>query len=237
MFYSKIPLFDISIIIPVLHEGERIQTCLSHLVEIGGGAQIEVIVVDGDPQGSTLNQLPSDVSFPLNGVLSSPGRGTQMNTGAQIAHGRILLFLHADTELPAQAFSLICSVCDASNAVGGAFDLVIVSPHWLLKLIGKVASLRSRLTRIPYGDQAIFVRRDVFEQVQGYPDIPIMEDVALMQRLKRHHYYIEILQDAVLTSARRWEKEGFVRCTFRNWGLITLYFLGVSPNKLVKWYR
>jgi rSAM/selenodomain-associated transferase 2 len=237
MSYFNTTQPDISIIIPVLHEGQRIQSCLAHLTRIGEGTNIEIIVVDGDPQGSTLSLLPKDYSFLLKGLVSPPGRGTQMNQGVRIAQGRILLFLHADTELPHQALEQICSVCDHDVAVGGAFDLAIASPRLTLKLIGKVASWRSRLTRIPYGDQAIFVKRAIFDKVQGYPDIPIMEDIALMQRLKQHHYPIKILQDSVLTSPRRWEKEGILRCTLRNWSLVTLYFLGFSPKKFVKWYQ
>ncbi len=228
---------DLSIIIPVLYEAERIQSCLANLLQLAGDINLEIIVVDGDPQGSTLRHLPSQYPYLLKGIQSPKGRGTQMNAGAKISQGKVLLFLHADTDLPDQALPQIMQTCKQDSIAGGAFDLAIASPRWSLKLIGKVASLRSRLTRIPYGDQAIFIRKDVFEQVQGYPDIPLMEDVALMQDLKQQGYSIHILSNAVQVSARRWEKEGILHCTFRNWSLILLYFLGVAPKTLARWYR
>jgi uncharacterized protein len=228
---------DLSIIIPVLYEAERIQTCLANVVNLAGDLNLEAIVVDGDPQAGTLSHLPSPYPHVLKGIQSPKGRGTQMNAGAQIAQGQVLLFLHADTDLPDQAFQHIIRTCTQAPYMGGAFDLAIASPRWSLKLIGKVASWRSRLTRIPYGDQAIFIRKDVFEQVQGYPDIPLMEDVALMQRLKHQGHPIQILSSTVKVSARRWEKEGIVCCTLRNWSLILLYFLGIAPETLARWYR
>jgi uncharacterized protein len=226
---------ELSIIIPVLHEGDRIGPCLDHLAQIAEDIPYEVIVSDGDPQGSTLSAIPPE--HDRVEVRSSVGRGAQLNAGAQMARGKVLLFLHVDACLPVRAFHQVLETCKQKQWVGGAFDLAIASPRPLLRMIAKVASWRSRLTRIPYGDQAIFLRRDIFEQVQGYPDIPIMEDVALMQRLKRHGYAIEILSSAVTVSPRRWEKEGILRCTLRNWSLITMYFLGVQPQSLARWYR
>lgn len=226
---------DLSIVIPVLYEAERIRTCIENLLQLAGDINLEIIVVDGDPKGTTLSHVPSQYPYVLKGIQSSKGRGTQMNAGAQIAQGHILLFLHADTDLPDRALVDILHTC--KQYTGGAFDLAIASPRCSLKLIGKVASWRSRLTRIPYGDQAIFIRKDIFEQVQGYPDIPLMEDVALMQRLKQQRHPIKILSNTVKVSARRWEKEGIVRCTLRNWSLILLYSLGISPQTLARWYR
>lgn len=233
----KNPEPDLSIVIPVLYEAERIQTCLAHLTNLARDANLEIIVVDGDPQKSTLSHLPSQYPYPLKGIQSPKGRGTQMNAGAKIAQGKILLFLHADTDLPDRALQEILHTCTQQSCAGGAFDLAIASPRWSLKLIGKVASWRSRLTRIPYGDQAIFIRKDVFEQIQGYPDIPLMEDVALMQKLKQQGHSIQISSKTVKASARRWEKEGIVRCTLRNWSLILLYFLGIAPETLAHWYQ
>jgi uncharacterized protein len=232
---TKNPEPDLSIIIPVLYEAERIRTCLENLLQLAGDINLEVIVVDGDPKGTTLSHVPSQYPYALKGIQSPKGRGTQMNAGAQIAQGQVLLFLHADTDLPDRALLDILHTC--KQYTGGAFDLAIASPRRSLKLVGKVASWRSRLTRIPYGDQAIFMRKDIFEQVQGYPDIPLMEDVALMQRLKQHGYPIHILSQTVKVSARRWEKEGIVRCTLRNWSLILLYSLGIHPETLACWYR
>jgi uncharacterized protein len=227
---------DLSVIIPVLYEGDRIRSCLDSLAHIAEDIPYEVIVVDGDPRGSTLQALTQNYAY-ATGVRSQAGRGIQLNTGAQAASGTVLIFLHADTRLPDRAFHQILETCSQKQWVGGAFDLAIASPRFSLKTIGKVASWRSRLTRIPYGDQAIFLCRKVFEQIQGFPEIPIMEDVELMLRLKRRGDKIRIVSAAVMTSPRRWEKEGILRCTLRNWSLITLYFCGVHPNTLVRWYR
>ena len=227
---------EISVIIPVLAEGDCIQTVLAQLATTAGSVRYEVIVVDGDPQGSTLKCLPLHHTN-LCGIIAPRGRGQQMNAGAALAQGKSLLFLHADTRLPAQALPNVCAALQQSVAVAGAFDLAIDSPRKILKLIGRVSSLRSRLTRTPYGDQAIFIRRPIFEQLGGYPEIPIMEDVALMRHLKRSGYPIVILSDLTLVSPRRWEQEGVLYCTLRNWTLLLLYNLGVSPKQLVRWYH
>lgn len=230
------PLPDISVIVPVLHEGERILRLLRQLAAEQATVSYEVIVVDGDRYGSTINLIP-----PLRHVrtlVASPGRGSQLNAGVQLAQGEILLFLHADTQLPALALTQIQQLLhNRPEYAGGAFDLGIDSPRWLLQVVAQFASWRSRLTRIPYGDQAVFLRRAIFELVGGYPEIPLMEDVALMRRVKCHHQRIFIFCDRVLVSPRRWEQEGVLYCTLRNWTLLTLYYLGVSPQRLVQWYR
>jgi rSAM/selenodomain-associated transferase 2 len=226
----------LSVIIPVLHESDRIGLCLDHLAHIAEDIPYEVIVSDGDPQGSTLSTLTAKPEYVVE-VRSPVGRGAQLNAGAKVARGEVLLFLHADACLPVRALHQALETCEQQKWVGGAFDLAIASSRPSLKVIAKVASWRSRLTRIPYGDQAIFLRRDIFEQVQGYPDIPIMEDVALMQRCKRYGYTIEILSSTVTVSPRRWEKEGILCCTLRNWSLIIMYSLGIPPKALARWYR
>jgi uncharacterized protein len=226
----------LSLIIPVLHEGDRIGPCLDHLAQIAEDIPYEVIVSDGDPQGSTLSEITPKPDYIVE-VRSPIGRGAQLNVGAKVARGKVLLFLHVDAYLPVRALHQVLETCEQQEWVGGAFDLAIASPRLSLKVIAKVASWRSRFTHIPYGDQAIFLRRDIFEQVQGYPDIPIMEDVALMQRLKQNGYAIRILSNAVTVSPRRWEQEGILRCTLRNWSLITMYSLGAHPKALARWYR
>jgi rSAM/selenodomain-associated transferase 2 len=225
-----------SIIIPVLHEGAQIQVCLQHLAEVATGQSYEVIVVDGDRQGSTLAHLPP-FAAPLHGITAPLGRGPQMNAGARMAQGQWLLFLHRDVQLPHQALHQVDQVLTVEHIAGGAFDLKIDSSRWCLRAISTLSSWRSRLTRIPYGDQAIFIKKAVFDQVQGYPDIPIMEDVALMQRLKQNGHTIQILRSPVMASPRRWEQEGILRCTLRNWVLLWLYRSGVAPEVLVQWYR
>jgi uncharacterized protein len=226
----------LSIIVPVFNEGERIQACLQSLSQVAGNSLYEVIVVDGDAAGSTLQYLSKEKPT-LKGVIGPLGRGVQMNAGAKVARGNVLLFLHVDAQLPESAFAQIQSVLAEKEVSGGAFDLAIDATGWVYSLISQVASWRSRLTRIPYGDQAIFLRRSVFEVVGGYPDSLIMEDVALMQKLKRQGYQIRFIRDQVTVSARRWQQEGILRCTMRNWILMTLYLTGVSTERLSRWYR
>ena len=223
----------ISVVIPVLDETNRINQVIEHVNYLSGNNS-EIIVADGDPLGTTISSIADERVIK---VPSEMGRGKQMNQGAAAATGEILLFLHADTFLPSRAFEKIEGVMRTGRYSGGAFDLGIDSSRTALRIVEKAASLRSRITRIPYGDQAIFIRNDIFQSMGGFRDFPIMEDVDLMQRLKRDRRCIVIISDKVRTSPRRWEKEGVVYCTLRNWTLITLYMLGVNPEKLVRFYR
>jgi hypothetical protein len=134
------------------------------------------------------------------------------------------------------ALKQILKVFDRSDVAGGAFDLEIQSDKNIFRLIEKTASIRSRLTRIPYGDQAIFLKKELFDSIGGFKDIPVMEDVELMRRIKKAGLNIKFIRRRVLTASRRWEKEGIIYCTLRNWTLIILYLLGVSPEKLKKFY-
>jgi uncharacterized protein len=222
---------EISIIIPTLYEGAHILTLLNHLATLAEDVSYEVIVVDGDSKGSTLQYLPAGIY----GILAQPGRGPQMNAGAHLAQAPVLLFLHADARLPQHAFTQIQTALKLTPA--GAFDLEINSSRLTLQWISRIASWRSRITRIPYGDQAIFIQRATFIALGGFPNTPIMEDVALMQKLKQHKIPICILGDRVLVSPRRWEQEGILACTLRNWTILGLYYLGVKPHQLHKWYR
>jgi hypothetical protein len=160
-----------------------------------------------------------------------------MNTGAAAAKGDYLLFLHCDTRLPQGAFRRIEETLSEGNHVAGAFDLRYGSERLSMRIIARAACMRSRLTRIPYGDQAQFFRRDYFEKIGGFADIPLMEDVEIMRRIKERGDCISILPEAVVTSARRQEKEGVVYCTLRNWTIVTLYFLGMPPERLVHFYK
>ncbi len=224
----------ISIIIPVLHETALINALLGHLRTLSLNEQCEMIVVDGSKTGDTLAVIANDDVVCL---VSSCGRARQMNAGAAVAGGDILLFLHADTRLPADALLRIGQALQEKACRGGAFDLAIDSEKWLIRLIASVASLRSRFTRIPYGDQAIFIRRDVFRDLGGYPDIPLFEDVALMRQLKKKGAPLAILAPGVVTSSRRWDREGPLYVTLRNWLLLAAYHLGMSPEKLAKFYE
>jgi rSAM/selenodomain-associated transferase 2 len=224
----------ISVVIPVLNEYSQINTIIGHLHAQDFDRDYEIIIVDGDPQGGTLKVVADRNVICLT---CERGRGRQMNAGAAIARGDILLFLHADTRLPTRALKKIAYVLENEKYVGGAFDLGIDSDRWFLKYIAVRASLRSRLNRIPYGDQAIFIRKNYFDKIGGFKDIPLMEDVDLMRRLKKDNAQIHIFRDRVLTSARRWETEGALYTTLRNRIVVFLYYLGVSPHTLAKFYK
>jgi rSAM/selenodomain-associated transferase 2 len=223
-----------SIIIPVLHENRAIREAIGRVRSLSGGADAEIIVSDGDPAGGTLRVI---LDGAVRKLLSEPGRGRQLNRGAGAASGEILIFLHADTKLRPDALSRIGEVLRDRTLAGGAFDLAIDSPRPVFRLIERVASIRTRLTRIPYGDQAIFLRRSWYRSLGGFRDLPIMEDVDLMRRLKRSGVRIAILRERVVTSARRWEQEGILYTTLRNWILVTLFLCGVDAGRLVRWYR
>ncbi|HYA14281.1 MAG TPA: TIGR04283 family arsenosugar biosynthesis glycosyltransferase [Syntrophales bacterium] len=225
---------EFSFIIPVWNEESVILRTIEHILSLQSAAGAEIIVVDGDPAGKTM-EIARRAS--VKTVISERGRGSQMNHGAALAAGNILIFLHADTRLPPYALGLIDTVMRDESCTAGAFDLAIDSERPVFRLIEKAASLRSRLTRVPYGDQAVFMRKDVFNELGGFRNIPIMEDVEIMRRIKRRGGKICIIDKAVRTSSRRWDREGIVYTTLRNWLLITLYLLGVKPEKLVKFYR
>jgi rSAM/selenodomain-associated transferase 2 len=223
-----------SVIIPVLHEAAVINDLLSHLCRLEGAGLCEILVVDGSADKDTLGAIRAGE---ITGLTSASGRAWQMNAGAAAASGEILIFLHADTRLPVDALLLIDRAMTGSASWGGAFNLGINSRKWIYGFIARTASWRSRLTRIPYGDQAIFIRRDNFWMLGGYPAIPIMEDVALMRKIKKKGGKITIIPSPVATSPRRWEREGVVYTTLRNWLLLTIYLLGGSPDKLARYYQ
>jgi rSAM/selenodomain-associated transferase 2 len=223
-----------SIILPVLNESARINGLINRLHEQEPGDRIEIIVVDGDAKGSTITGIVSDR---VQKIISNCGRACQMNSGAAIAKGDILVFLHADTSLPEDAFTLISQSMRDRQFVGGAFDLGYETNQRIFKITEKYVYLRTRLTRIPFGDQAIFIRREYFRDIGGYRAVPLMEDVDLMKRIRRRGDHIVIIPEKVLTSTRRYEKEGILYCTLRNWVLQILYAFGVPPERLAKWYK
>jgi len=226
------PLF--SIIVPVLNEAAAINGALDRLHRLERRFEAEILVIDGDPAGGTLQAIIGD---DVQKIRSPRGRGRQMNEGARAAGGEVLLFLHADTILPSDALGLVAAALGDEKVVGGAFDLAFSSERPAFKVIAAVASLRSRLTRVPFGDQAIFLRRDYFRQIGGYREIPLMEDVELMGRIRRRGDRIVFIDRPVRTSPRRWEQEGLLRCTLRNWLLQILYLCGVSPERLARYYH
>jgi rSAM/selenodomain-associated transferase 2 len=219
----------ISVIIPALNEEQSIAATLRSIISL---QPYEIIVIDG---GSADGTVAVCHALGVN-VLSSPrGRAAQMNFGARHATGEALWFIHADTQPPYSALADIAGALADPRIVGGRFDVCLDSTHWMLKLIGAMISLRSRLSRVATGDQAIFVRRDVFAELGGYPDLPLMEDIAFSRALK-HLGRVACLRSCVVTSARRWEAEGIWRTVFKMWALKSLYLLGISPRRLKRYY-
>ncbi|MBW1893798.1 MAG: TIGR04283 family arsenosugar biosynthesis glycosyltransferase [Deltaproteobacteria bacterium] len=223
----------LSIIIPVFREEAIINTALCNLEPVMSGMPVEIIVVDGDFGKSTIHAIQYDG---IKKIVGPKGRGPQMNTGAREAKSDILLFLHVDTILPENAVNHIISACSNEDIVGGAFDLGIASKKPTFRWIEKIASIRSRITRIPYGDQAIFIKNRFFQTVGGFKSIPIMEDVELMRRIRKKGEKIILISEPVKTSPRRWEEEGVLYCTARNLVLACLFFSGVNPEALKKYY-
>jgi len=220
----------ISIIVPVLNEAATLTATLHPLV---GAPDSELIIVDGGSQDGTVNVAGQFTGQVFKGAR---GRGNQMNFGALQARGDILLFLHGDTALPASALDMIRRALDDDMVAGGAFRLRFASTGRALKIIAWGANLRSRLFGLPYGDQALFVRRSAFEGIGGFSPWPLMEDVDLVRRLKRTGRMV-LLPEAVTTSARRWEREGVLWTTIRNSLLLLGFRLGISPVWLAQWYR
>ena len=220
---------SISVIIPTLNEELTIGPALKSVLRLEPD---EIFVVDGGSLDTTREVADS---MGVRVFSSERGRARQMNAGAQLARGAVLLFLHADTRLPDSALADIRAAMQNHRIAGGRFDLVLDSAGGMFKLIGFMISLRSRLSKIATGDQAIFVRRDVFATLGGYPDIPLMEDVALSRAIKRAGE-VACLKSRVITSARRWQTEGVWRTIFRMWALKSLYLAGVSPFRLKRFY-
>jgi rSAM/selenodomain-associated transferase 2 len=221
----------LSIVIPTLNEAAALRRLLPELSQTFPEA--EAIVVDG---GSTDGTQDLVRRFPrVRLIEAARGRARQMNAGARVAGGGTLLFLHADTALPPGAHGAIQDALRLPGVVGGRFDVRFDNPRPIFNLIATMMNLRSRLTGIATGDQAIFVRRRIFERVEGYPDIPLMEDVEFSRRLKRQGR-IACLRLRVITSARKWEREGALRTIALMWALRLLYWAGVAPTRLHRWY-
>jgi rSAM/selenodomain-associated transferase 2 len=216
----------LSIVIPALNEAQGIAATLEALAPLRARGH-EVILVDGGSDDATL-EIAAGLA---DRALAAPrGRARQMNAGARVARGQALVFLHADTRLPADADREIVAALE--RHYWGRFDVVIEGHHALLRVIAWAMNARSRLTGIATGDQAIFVRRDAFE---GFPEIALMEDVAFSQAMKRRGRPA-CLRSRVRTSGRRWEARGVVRTMVLMWRLRLMYFLGASPERLARRY-
>lgn len=223
---------DFSVIVPVYKEEGIINSFLDHLISVFQNSLYQIIVVEGDKDSSTLKAIKNEQVIKIK---AQRGRSIQMNSGAGIATGRVLIFVHCDTFLPENTPSLIEN-CLSGNNQAGAFDIRIASSNKLLKVLFFSASLRSRITGHPYGDQVHFFCRDYFNIIGQYKEIPVMEDIEIMQRIKKRGEKVFIINKPVFTSDRRWLKEGILYVLLRNPILTLLYYLGVSPHKLKKYY-
>ena len=218
----------LSVIIPTFNE----EASIGHTLDrVGDGSAWEVIVVDGKSTDRTQEIARTRGATVVD---SPPGRGRQLRAGAAVATGDTLLFLHADTSLPSGFENHIFAVLNRPGVCAGAFRLSIDAEGSPFRLIERVANFRSRVRQMPYGDQGIFVSAKVFHEVGGFPDVPILEDYALMRRLRRKGR-IEIAPATVVTSARRWIDHGVWRTTLRNQICIAAYRLGVPPSAIARW--
>ncbi len=220
-----------SIIMPVLNEQAVLEPQLTHLTQVCAQHDCELLIVDGGSTDDT-----AAIAKHYGQVVSSPrGRATQMNAGVADANGDILLFLHADTRLPSDAFCAIEHALASPNVVGGAFRLCFNCDRWPYRLVAFITNLRSRTRTIFTGDQAYFIRATSFKDVGGYPDQPLMEDLEIVLQLRKFGK-VTLLPQYVTTSARRHEKIGLLRSVLFMWYLRTLYKFGVSPVQLQRMY-
>ncbi len=220
----------ISVIIPTLDEARFLPHALSNAVNAPG---VEVVVADGgstDATGDIAEQAGCRV------LRCAPGRAGQMNAGAEAAGGDVLLFLHADSRLPDGFAQAVFEALDRPHVAAGAFRLRIDGPERALRLMEWGVRVRSYVFRMPYGDQALFMKAETFHAAGGFPDVPIMDDFALVRRLRRLGRIV-LLPQHVTTSARRWHALGPWRTMWINQKVIAGYYLGVPPDRLARWYH
>ena len=228
-----------TVIIPTLNEARVVQTTLLHTAGLGFN---DILVVDGGSTDDTKRLVEAvaarsahSISVNVRLVNSTAGRARQFNTGAAACTADVLVFLHADSHLPGNAKLLIEQALADPAVMGGRFDITFDRPSVWGRIISSLMNLRSRLTRISTGDQAIFVRRRIFDRLGGFSDIPIMEDIDFSWRLKRTGATAAI-RDRVTTSFRRWEQQGPLRTILMMWCLRFLYWIGINPHRLAKFY-
>lgn len=221
----------LSFILPTLNEASVVKNQLARL-QVYRDVGHEVILVDGGSSDNTA-QLATSLVDQL--LVTAPGRSLQMNAGAALATGEVLVFLHADTELPQQAAALITDAAAAPESDWGWFNVRLSNSGLPYQIIAACMNLRARLTFVCTGDQTLFVTRDLFNRVGGFPSIPLMEDVAVSKLLRRKSTPNWITQP-VIASSRRWEQHGILRTVLLMWWLRLLYFIGVSPARLQSIY-
>jgi rSAM/selenodomain-associated transferase 2 len=225
------PPEKISIIMPVLNEAKPLGNKLSRL---NLSNNEELIVVDGESSDGTVSIARE---FTDRVFITRTGRASVMNFGAGKANGDILLFLHSDCILPDRGFSMIRGVLSDPDVAAGAFFLSIADPKLRFRIIESVTNLRARATSLLYGDQGMFLRKDVFQRIGGFADIPLMEDIEISGRLKKEGRVV-FIRPPIVSSPRRWLNEGAIYTTLRDWLIAFLYtYLNVSPQSLIKYYR
>ncbi len=220
----------ISVIIPALNEAQHITPTLASLSQARG---VDILVVDGGSRDQTRALAQAQGAAVLS---SSPGRARQLNAGAAAAAGQILFFLHADTLAPPGYDTLIRQALSRPGVSAGAFSLSIANAAASLRLISALANRRSRWLQLPYGDQGLFLPSSLFRALGGFPDLPLMEDVVLVRRLRRHGRILTLPQ-TVVTSGRRWQQLGVVRTTAINQLMLLGFAWGIAPSTLARLYR
>ena len=221
----------LSIVVPVRGDSTPLAALLEQLPSRPG---LQIIVSSMGATDST-HDFIRDGRADIVWIDGPPGRGVQFNAGAARATGRWLWFVHADSHLPEGWFELFEGLDEWPDVVGGAFAFRLDSRVWQARWLERVVAARVRLFGLPYGDQGIFVRRGVFQSMRGFAPIPLMEDVEFVRRLKRQGRVVHLSQGMV-TSARRWERRGWLRQSLSNLGTLALYFVGVSPERLARRY-
>jgi rSAM/selenodomain-associated transferase 2 len=221
----------LSIIVPILNEGAQAEACVRRLAPLRAAGH-ELILVDGGSDELLVDRLEPQVDRLLQGEA---GRARQMNLGARAAMGEVFWFLHADTWPIDDAVAAI-QAANLSQPAWGRFDVRLDGRAGLLRLVERMMNGRSRWSGIATGDQGIFVHRELFRQVGGFPDQPLMEDIEISARLKRLRRPV-CLPQQLLTSSRRWQQQGILRTIVLMWGLRLAYWLGVSPERLAGYYN
>ncbi|VAW93181.1 Glycosyl transferase, family 2 [hydrothermal vent metagenome] len=220
----------ISIIIPVINEATSIINFLKPLQYYRNKGH-ELILVDGGSHDDTLKLSQNYVDQTFSSKL---GRAAQMNFGAKHANNTILLFLHSDTYLPNSADTIIINAL-TKNKIWGRFNVELSNNRFIFRTIAWLMNLRSKITKLATGDQAIFINKKIFNNIKGYPDIPLMEDIALCKNLRKK-YSCVCLSNKIITSSRRWEKNGIYHTIILMWRIRALYYFGVSPKRLAELY-
>jgi len=222
---------SIAIIVPVLNEAENLPALINQLSKLNQ-SEVEIIIVDGGSTDTTLKLL---ANMNLSAISAPRGRANQMNAGALHSHANILMFLHADTELPANAVKAV-EAAIKEGAFWGRFNVRISGKHPMFKIIAMMMNWRSRLTGMVTGDQVIFIRRELFNAVDGFPEQPLMEDIEISKRLRKISRPA-CLPETVITSGRRWQKHGVWKTILLMWRLRFAYWRGVPASELAEYYR